>query len=485
MRQLVTLTAAAVLATAFGFGGATPSFAAVDSVSALADPGCNHDGAAGRSCVAITATPVIAAAPASVVLGVNESDTLIKVFDEQQSVVLGSSLAFDQLTDITPGEIAQGTCVNSHYIHFDNVGESGKRGVGSATFDAPIIGLLTSDATLDATDATLGAGGTTYDNGLTNRGLEQGAPTWNFQDIIFDVSGDTLSFDLQVFNVFDGLRVITECAEEPGLSKEVTSGPDVDGDSEIDVVIEVGQGASTAYDFTITYIPGEEAGALVVDTVPAEWDVIGIDEDGTGLPLACGESTSFDVNALTGTDVDVFRGGKSGKSCRSANEIEWKPDPGEEVSTLLVDVTTRINPGKGHGKPGHGGDIFSPTSCGPLFLNDGAVAFELDAQMNLVLDPPVTGDPVILPDGTTDPLCLAAVENPGTSPGDRGPNADTDGDGLTDLAEACQLGTNPCVFNDEDGDGVGDGFDLCPGTTQEQIDSGQVDGDGCHPGQLS
>ena len=260
------------------------------------------------------------------------------------------------------------------------------------------------------------------------------------------------------------IYLVTNCSElEPGLTKELTSGPNVDGDSETDVVVPLGEPATTPYDFTITYVPGEEEGALVVVTVPAEWDVIKIEDDDTGLPLACGASTSFDVNALDGTDVDVFRGGKSGKSCRSDTDIEWKPDPNEDVSTLLVDVTTRINPG--HGKRQI--EFYSPTSCGPLFLNDGAVAFELDAQMNLVLNPPVTGDPVVLPDGTTEALCLAAVDDPdGTSTGPgatRSATADHDTDTLASFAEACTNvpRSDPCL-PDTDGDGVNDNVDNCP-----------------------
>lgn len=254
-----------------------------------------------------------------------------------------------------------------------------------------------------------------------------------------------------------------------GLEKEITSGPNVDGDGDIDVVVEVGQDVTTPYDFTITYLPGEEDGALIVDTVPAEWDVTKIDDDGTSLPVACGETVSFDVNALTGDDVDVIRGGKSGKNCRSANVIEWKPDPEEPSSTLKVDVTTRINPG--HGKR----DIqfFSPTSCGPLILNDGAIAFEL----------PLTVPPVVL-FGPTDPICLVAVDNPGTGTGDRSASADHDSDTLASFDEACTnaVRTDPCLI-DTDGDGDNDNADNCPLISNGDQADGDSDGVGtvCDP----
>ena len=50
----------------------------------------------------------------------------------------------------------------------------------------------------------------------------------------------------------DGTAITLIC--EPAIfGKDLTSGPDVDGDEEIDVVVEVGQLVTTEYDFTMTY----------------------------------------------------------------------------------------------------------------------------------------------------------------------------------------------------------------------------------------
>ena len=123
---------------------------------------------------------------------------------------------------------------------------------------------------------------------------------------------------------------------------------------------------------------------------------------------------------------------------------------------LRVDVETRLNPG--HGKRNI--DFFSPTSCGTLFLNDGALVFEVD-EFGEPLRDPVTGE-VLPPIFESNNLCLAAVKDvDGDGVITRDGSGDEDGDGLTDLEEACEIGTDPCVA-DTDGDGVPDGVDPDP-----------------------
>jgi len=65
---------------------------------------------------------------------------------------------------------------------------------------------------------------------------------------------------------------------------------------------------------------------------------------------------------------------------------------------------------------------------------------------------------------------------------------DNDNDGVTDFSggdASCDTADDDSedTFDDADNDGVGDGDDLCPGTTVEQANEG-VDGDGCHVDQL-
>lgn len=243
------------------------------------------------------------------------------------------------------------------------------------------------------------------------------------------------------------------------LAKTLESGPDVDGDGRIDVVIEVGQPLPTEYDFDIAYFNPLGPDVRINDTTPAEWQVT----DVAGNPIVNGFGGGPDGNGGDGT-VDIHPANKKPNN-RSATKIEWLPDADLRVSIINVVAETR-------GRPPHRAKRYAPTSCGALHLNDGAAAFELDS-----FGESVSTDPLF----ESNRLCLAAVEDPGLQPGDRGPEADTDGDGLADFAEACtaDVRTDPCR-DDTDGDGVVDGVDACslegpptPGTDEV------LGGDGC------
>jgi len=167
----------------------------------------------------------------------------------------------------------------------------------------------------------------------------------------------------------------------------------------IDKVLLVGpdeigiyQLAATEYQFEITYFGPE---AQVDDTVPAEFEV-------TGLAATNGEAVFF----------------LKGKSGKSATRIEWAVPAGE--NTLTVTMQTRPSPGKGHKE----GTVFKPTSCGLLPLNDGATAFEVDENGDLVLvevvDPDtgeITLQRVVIV-GPSNSLAVEAVE--GTKPCEEG-----------------------------------------------------------------
>lgn len=218
------------------------------------------------------------------------------------------------------------------------------------------------------------------------------------------------------------------------LIKVLTSGPNADGDGDIDLVVTVGSPATVEYDFTIFYNDDERV--LVVDTIPAEWII-----DPDFLP---------NPDASSGTVVD-FPAGKGPKS-KSATKIEWDTD---ELSSLRVDVESRPSPGR-NGK-------FAPTSCGLLTLNDGAVALQVDQVTGeLILD--AGGNPIVV-HGPTDGIQLIAVgdEDIGQLPlgYPRDGSGDFDGDGLTDAQEAFNVGSDPCLV-DTDGDGANDPVDSNP-----------------------
>jgi hypothetical protein len=160
--------------------------------------------------------------PGNLDLDQYESNDLIRVFNEQQNLILGAPLlvdiavagTYDQASDLTGagGVIPAGTVVNSYLIHVDPVG-SGTTLIsysGSITFSNPILGVIVETSTLNGTDAVLGAPGTTYYTGV-NRGLE-----WTNQDqVILSVSMNTLTMSLQTANVLDNIRVI-EAVPVPG-----------------------------------------------------------------------------------------------------------------------------------------------------------------------------------------------------------------------------------------------------------------------------
>jgi hypothetical protein len=120
-------------------------------------------------------------------------------------------------------------------------------------------------------------------------------------------------------------------------------------------------------------------------------------------------------------------------------------------------------------------------------VNNGAIVFEIDEFGNIVLDPPITGDPVVVA-GPTDPICLAAVNDPeGTlenAEPSRSAAADHDDDGIASLAEACTavVRTDPCLI-DSDGDGDNDDLDNCPLIANGDQADGDFDGVGaaCDP----
>jgi hypothetical protein len=126
-----------------------------------------------------------------------------------------------------------------------------------------------------------------------------------------------VSIDGDTAGGFEGLAAVQECAP---LSKEITSGPDNDSDGEIDLVVPINVETPTQYDFTITW-NGDDP-VWIYDTAPAEWDVIEVEFDDTGLPLDCGEDDSFAGNYGM---VDIWRGGKSGKKCNSDTSFRWMP----------------------------------------------------------------------------------------------------------------------------------------------------------------
>ena len=157
------------------------------------------------------------------------------------------------------------------------------------------------------------------------------------------------------------------------IEKERIGGPDQVG---------IALPAATEYAFEINY---SGPAAQIQDAVPAEFEV-------TNLSASGGTATS------------------SSKNAKSATHITWDVPAGS--NTLTVTIQTRESPGKRNNKKDEP-PVFKPTSCGPLPINDGATAFEVDENGDLVLVEvvdPETGEVTLEPVGIVGPSNSLGVE---------------------------------------------------------------------------
>jgi hypothetical protein len=177
--------------------------------------------------------------PASVAKNGTESNETMFLFAERQDFILTADLVVDITTPGTYGgstesTIPAGTCVNSYFIHYDRVRGNQYRDA-DATFEEPVLGLITSNLNLDDSD-WLGAPGTFYGNSITDgeiyRGLE--LTSLNQPDsLTFSADLRTVSVHLIVkANWQDQFRVITEGNCEPVIPDDLTVQIDVKPNSD-------------------------------------------------------------------------------------------------------------------------------------------------------------------------------------------------------------------------------------------------------------
>ena len=156
--------------------------------------------AAQAAVVSVTGQVVQIAAPASVTNQAPGSNTALMLFDEVQNFILGTALT------TSSGVIAAGTRISSHMVFLNRADEKKRISLtlaGTMTFDGAVLGLITTTAGLAATDAILGAVGTTYAS-FNNRGLEASDIT--------SFAGNTLTASLSASQPGDWMRVITVAA---------------------------------------------------------------------------------------------------------------------------------------------------------------------------------------------------------------------------------------------------------------------------------
>jgi len=259
------------------------------------------------------------------------------------------------------------------------------------------------------------------------------------------------------------LIIVAMVAFSGCLVRDIASGPDrpdaLDGSGEadglIDLVLPAPGTEPSTYSFIIewgrdnneSYPP--ETPIMICDTVPVEWQVVQVITFGTVYEVVDG--VLEDANdGLDGT-INVFPANKKngGDQNKSATKIEYTPNVHSGIGNIKVVVTTRERPQE---DGGNATIKWAPTFCGRLYLNDGAIGYEIDENGDLVLDAEL--NPVVLEE-QTDPLFVVAVfDVDGDGIIVRDGSGDEDEDGVVDGEDNC-----PCVDNpdqvDMDDDGIG------------------------------
>jgi hypothetical protein len=175
---------------------------------------------------------VIIAAPPSVQLGALQSQTAAYLFQES-TVTLGAALSVDIATPglynigspDNVGAIPAGTNVHSYMLHHESVDNKLSTVTVAGSFPNPILGIIVSDAFLDASDPILGNNpGTSYPTGLEYRGLE--IPYLLLSDVVF-WSGNQVFISVKTTTaaVLDQIRIITAVPEPSTICLALAAAP--------------------------------------------------------------------------------------------------------------------------------------------------------------------------------------------------------------------------------------------------------------------
>jgi hypothetical protein len=171
-----------------------------------------------------TGTIVSIDPPASVVRGELESDSVMRLFQEQEDLELSGDVVVNIINDgtydassdpIGTETVPAGTWVDSYLLHMDPVGAPSNWVCidGSVTFEEDIIGLILFNAQLEGSDGTLGYSATVYPASGTDAGRRVELPgeinPGTLNDVV-TLSGSTLEVHLCVHSEWsDQIRVLT------------------------------------------------------------------------------------------------------------------------------------------------------------------------------------------------------------------------------------------------------------------------------------
>jgi len=304
--------------------------------------------------------------PDSVTFDAYESNTAIRVFEEQTNVVLTEDVTadfavpglYDDSTDFpTDGVVlAAGTPVLSHFFHFDTVGSDPQTLTCSVTFDSDIVGVCIEEEALDATDGLLGASSTVYPTGRPRR-------AWEIDGEIgeIEISPDrrTLSLTGFVDQWNDQIRVLTAGnAIDPLSMPYVNSTSYMEGVDEVTLDncssawyrftfdLPVGYegpslcGTANVDDVGILYLNGNRITPLLLPT-----DTFGTDRDEGGSALL-----SAPTPDLFGTsEAEYFQSGENELVFGVFGDAASDPTGLEFMATVAYDTTavTGVNEATG------------------------------------------------------------------------------------------------------------------------------------------
>ena len=189
-----------------------------------------------------TGNVVLIDPPASVVLSRFEDNTNVQLFVEKSGFRLPASVTVDvtaagivdAASDLTPGQIAAHSLVDSYLLHADPVGYGNPVVTyqGTVTFDSPILGAMVRAVSLSSSDHMLGSATTNYIPPTVFRGFEgPGFPaTAAVVSDTLDLSADfrTLSFLFHTTSQYDQIRVITAAVPEASAMHAAVGRSDVE-----------------------------------------------------------------------------------------------------------------------------------------------------------------------------------------------------------------------------------------------------------------
>jgi hypothetical protein len=240
--------------------------------------------------------------PADARIGALEHDTAARAWDESQGHRLSAPLAVDATPAGPAGTIAAGTVVSSHVIHADRVGIYGELSYrGSATFSAPILGVISTDSSLVNSDF-LGA-----PTLFSPAGVLRGPDPATGDHFTID-SSDTVSIAFASAYAEDEIRVLTRAYDFTGFLRPVENAPEVNvANAGSAIPVKFSLGGFEGYDILAPGSPSSAATACSPDAPLADIEV-----------TATSGSDGLHYDASTDTYVYVWKTEKAWKDqCRA------------------------------------------------------------------------------------------------------------------------------------------------------------------------